>query len=166
MIDFFAWLESMEFSRWMRESPSIAGFPGFLWAHTLGMSIVAGSATLISFALLGIGAPAASIKPMERFYPVIWSGVVLSTVTGIGMFVKDATTYGRNWDFYLKLVFVFAGIALLVVMRKRVFGDPAVESGSVPASAKLMAWASIVCWFMAIVAGRLIAYLQPFPGDF
>jgi hypothetical protein len=130
------------------------------------MSIVAGGATLINFALLGMWPPAASLKPMERFYPVIWFGVALSIVTGIGMFVKDATTYGRNWDFYLKLLFVFAGIALLVVMRKRVFGDPAVDHGSVPGSARLMAWASIVCWFMAIVAGRLIAYLQPFPGDF
>ena len=166
MIDFFLSIENLEFSAWMRESASLFGFPGFLWAHTLAMAIVSGCATIINFALLGMWPKAASIKPLERFYPVIWFGVGLSVITGIGMFMKDASTYGRNWDFYVKLAFVFVGIWLLVLVRKRVFQNPAVDNGRLPGAARAMAWASILCWFVAIIAGRLIAYLQPIPGDF
>jgi hypothetical protein len=166
MIDFLLSIENLGFSAWMRESASLFGFPGFLWAHTLAMAIVSGGATIINLALLGLWPKAASIKPLERFYPIIWFGVALSAITGIGMFMKDASTYGRNWDLYVKLAFVFIGIGLLVVTRKRIFRDPQIDTGSVPAQAKLLASVSIVCWFLAIVSGRLIAYLQPIPGDF
>ena len=67
---FFEWLETLSFSMWVRESGSLWAFPMFLFSHTLGMAMVAGGATLISMALLGMW-PKAPIKPMEKFYPVI-----------------------------------------------------------------------------------------------
>ena len=33
-----------------------------------------------------------------------------------------------------------------------------------PMVMKMLAWASLACWFCAIVAGRLIAYVGPVPG--
>ena len=68
---FFSWLESQGFSVWVRESGSIWAFPVFLFAHTLGMSIVAGCSTFISFALLGLWPKDAPIKPLEKMYPVL-----------------------------------------------------------------------------------------------
>ena len=47
----------------------------------------------------------------------------------------------------------------MVRTRKTVFGNPALDHGPVPANAKTLAYASLVCWFGAIVAGRLIAYV-------
>lgn len=166
MIDVFLWIEGLSFSTWMRESGSLWSFPMFLYVHTLGMSIVAGSAAIVNFALLGLWPKTVPIKPLERFYPLIWLGFGINAMTGLSMFAKDASTYGRNPDFYVKLVFVFAGVTLLAVMRKRVFHDPQLDSGSVPRQAKVLAWASLLCWFAAIIAGRLIAYLQPIPGIF
>jgi hypothetical protein len=49
-------------------------------------------------------------------------------------------------------------------MRKQVFGDPALDNGPVSGRHKMLAWASLTCWFCAIVAGRLIAYVGPVPG--
>ena len=78
--------------------------------------------------------------------------------------MKDAATYGRNPDLYVKLVFVLAGMALLVVIRHRVFGSPQIDDTRVPSGARALAWASLVCWSGAIVAGRLIAYVGPVAG--
>jgi hypothetical protein len=60
--------------------------------------------------------------------------------------------------------FVFAGVAVLRVMRKKVFSDPALDNAPVSGSAKGLAWASLICWFGAITAGRLLAYIGPVSG--
>ena len=166
MLDIYLWIEELSFSAWMRESSSLWAFPMFLYLHTLAMSIVAGCGAIVSFALLGMWPKASPLSPLERFFPVFWFGFALSAVTGFAIFMKDATTYGRNWDFYVKLAFVFVGVALLVVMRRRVLRNPQIDTGAVPGNAKLLAWASLLCWFCAIIGGRLIAYLNPIPGLF
>jgi hypothetical protein len=159
MSAFLVWIENLSYSTWMRESLSLWAFPGFLFAHTLGMSIVAGGATVISFALLGLWPAGVPIKPLERVYPVLWAGFWLNLFTGVSIFMKDATNYAKNPALYVKLVFVFAGIWLLILTRKRVFEEPELDRAPVSRQAKLLAGASLFCWFSAIVAGRLIAYV-------
>jgi hypothetical protein len=161
-MDFLLWLEGLSFPTFMRESGSLWAFPMFLFMHTLGMSIVAGGATIINFAVLGFWPKATPIKPLEKFYPIMWAGFWLNLVTGVAMFTKDASIYGRNADFYIKLAFVIVGVVLLFVMRQRVFRNPQLDHGPVPGRA--LAAASMACWFAAIVAGRLIAYVGPVPG--
>jgi hypothetical protein len=160
---FLEWLESLSYSTWVRESPSLWAFPALLFVHTLGMSLVAGGAAVISMALLGLW-PKAAIKPLERLYPVMWFGFGINLFTGVSIFLKDASIYGRNFDLYVKLVFVAFGVILLSVIRKQVFADPGLDNGPVSSRAKLLAWASLACWFCAIVSGRLIAYVGPVPG--
>lgn len=163
MMGFFTWLESQGFSLWIRESGSLWAFPMFLFSHTLGMSLVAGGSTIISFALLGLW-PKSPIKPLERLYPIMWWGFGINAFTGLALFCADATTRANNWDFWMKLVFVFAGVLVLKRMRRQVFGNPALDNGPVPRDAKILAWASLACWFGAICAGRLIAYVGPVAG--
>ena len=38
------------------------------------------------------------------------------------------------------------------------------DAGVVPARSKRLAMVSLLCWFFAIIAGRLIAYVGPVPG--
>jgi hypothetical protein len=160
---FFEWLETFFFSAWVRESGSLLAFPMFLFVHTLGMAMVAGGATLISFAFLGLWPKGSAIRPLEKLYPVMWWGFGLNAFTGIGLFCADATTRAINPDFWVKLIFVAIGVTAMVKMRK-VFASPGLDSGSVPPQAKTLAWVSLVCWFGAIIAGRLIAYVGPVAG--
>lgn len=162
-MSFLAWLEQLPLSVFLNESPSIWGFPMFLFLHILGMSVVAGASAMISLALLGVW-PDAPLKPLARLRPVIIWGFVLNAITGVGIFMKDATTYGRNADLYIKLVFVFAGMALVRVMRKRIFEDPRLDQQPLWSGARMLAWLSLLCWFAAIVSGRLIAYVGPQAG--
>jgi len=162
-MEFLNWLETLSYSIWVRESPSLWAFPALLFVHTLGMSLVAGGSAVISMALLGFW-PKTALKPLERLYPVMWFGFYINLFTGVSIFLKDASIYGRNFDLYVKLVFVILGVALIKVMRKKVFGDPSLDNGPVSSRNKMLAWASLACWFCAIVAGRLIAYVGPVPG--
>jgi hypothetical protein len=161
---FFSWLENLGFSSWVRESGSIWAFPMFLFTHTLGMSIVAGGSTLISFALLGLWPKGAPIKPLEKMYPLLWTAFIVNAITGVALFCADAQTRAANWDFWVKLVLVFGGAVVLARTRKNVFGNPGLDNGPVPSDAKMLAWASLFCWFGAICAGRLIAYVGPVAG--
>jgi hypothetical protein len=158
MNDVLLWIENLSYSTWLRESLSLWAFPLFLFAHTLGMSMVAGGATIINLAFLGVWPKHVPIKALERLYPLLWAGFWLNAFTGVSIFMREATNYGRNPVLYVKLLFVFAGVGLLLAMRKRVFDEPDLDRGPVPRFARWIAGWSLFCWFAAIIAGRLIAY--------
>jgi hypothetical protein len=154
----FNFLESLSISVFIRESNSLWAFPMFLFAHTLGMSIVAGGSSLIDLALVGFWPRTMPIKPLEKLYPLMWVGFWINLVTGSVLLVADASTRLTNPDFYVKMFCVFAGTWLLYLMRGRVFGHPQLDKGPVPSNSKMLAWLSLACWFGAILTGRLLAY--------
>jgi len=127
------------------------------------MALVAGFNAVIDLRLLGMS-PKIPIKPMERLYPWMWWGFAINAVTGSCLLIADATTKLTNPDFGVKMVFVFSGIVVLKIMRKKVFGDPQLDKGPVSGTAKGLAWVSLFCWIGAITAGRLLAYVGPVSG--
>jgi hypothetical protein len=159
MKEFLAFLENLEFSHWVKDAPTIWAFPMILFVHTLGMSIVAGGSSMIDLIVLGFW-PDAPIKPFERLFPVMWIGFGVNAVTGTMMLVADATTKLTTIDFYIKMGFVFAGFFILIRMRRKIFENPQLDQVPLPSDAKIMAWASLLCWFGAITAGRLLAYVK------
>jgi hypothetical protein len=160
-IEIFVWTEGLGFSTFMRESSSLLAYPFFLFLHTLGMSIVAGGAAIICFPLLGVWPRHAPLKPLERVFPLVYVGFWVEVVTGVSMFMKDASSYGRNPDLYWKLGFIAAGVALMALVRRRVFHHPSLDVGPLPDGARFMAVGVLACWLAAIVTGRLLAYLNP-----
>jgi hypothetical protein len=160
MVDFFRFLENLAFSRWVHEANTIWAFPMILFVHTFGMSIVAGGSAMIDLMVLGFW-PAVPIKPFDRLFPVLYVGFVINAVTGIMMLLGDATAKLTTPDFYLKMVFVFVGLYLLIRMRRQIFGDPQLDRVPLSGNAKMLAWASLFCWFGAIICGRLLAYIKP-----
>jgi hypothetical protein len=163
MMDFLLKIEQLPFCIWLRESSSIWAFPMFLFMHTLGMSMIAGVSAIIDLVFLGFW-PKTPIKPLERLYPLMWLGFWINAVTGTVLTMADASTRLTNPIFYIKMTFVFAGVALLSVLRKKVFRDPELDRAPLSGVAKGLAWASLLCWLGAITAGRLLAYLGPVSG--
>jgi hypothetical protein len=163
MSDFYFWVEGLWLSTFVRESNTIWGFPMFLFMHTLGLSIVAGGSLVISFALLGIWPRGARVSPLDRLYPLIWVGFWINLFTGVGLLMADMQVRANNPDFWIKIALVIAGVFVLVRIRRQILRNPQVDTVRLPA-ARTLAWASLVCWFGAIVAGRLIAYVGPSVG--
>jgi hypothetical protein len=156
---FLVFLENLGFSRWVKEAQTVWAFPMILFVHTLGMSIVAGGSAMLSLIVLGFW-PALPIKPFARVFPVLWIAFGINAVSGTMMLVADATTKLTTLDFYIKMAFVFAGLFVLIRMRRQIFEDPQVDQIPLSGNAKMLAWASLACWFGAITSGRLLDYVK------
>ena len=84
----------------------------------------------------------------------MWAGLALTALTGTLLFISDAAKHGSNPAFYVKLAFVLLAVVTLVMVRRRVFGGG--QRG------RLLAAASLGCWFIALSAGRLMVYVSEF----
>ena len=157
MTAFLETLENLGLSTWVRESPSKLAYPTVLWLHVMGMGVVAGISSVISLRLLGV-APKTPLQPLERLYPLIWWGFGVNAVTGTALLLASASKRLVDPTFYVKMIFIFAGVAVLQLTRNKVFRSLGPD-GALPENAKALAWAALICWLGAITAGRLLAYL-------
>ena len=155
-MQFLETLENLGLSTWVRESPSKLAYPTVLWLHVMGMGVVAGISAVISLRLLGVS-PKTPVQPLERLYPLIWWGFGVNAVTGTALLLESATMRLVDPTFYVKMVFIFAGVAVLQLTRKKVFRSLGPD-GALPENARALAWAGLICWFGAVTAGRLLAY--------
>ena len=138
----------------MRESPSVWAFPTILTLHTTGMGILVGASWLLDLRLLGIGRN----TPLSAFrwvFPAIYFGLVINLVTGVFLFIKNASQWGTAVPFGVKMLLVVVSFVLLLPIRKYVESS---ETGEVDGNARLLAILSILAWTGAVTAGRLLAY--------
>ena len=153
MDSILAQLEQSGLATWIRESGVLYGYPLILFLHTLGLSTLAGLSTAIDLRLLGIGR-AIPLKSLEKTFVLMWTGLALTAATGSLLFISDAQKHASNPAFFLKLFFVLLAVTALALTWTRVFRGP--HSG------KIVATLSLVCWFGALSAGRLMAYVAEF----
>jgi len=151
-------IEQSGFASWVRESPSIFAFPSILLLHTIGMAFVAAVAAGINLRILGV-APAIPLAPLQKFLPVLWFGFLINAITGTMLLTSDISLKLTNPDFYVKMAFIALSLILLRMMRREVFGSPEAETGKFSSRSKWLAWASLFCWLVVIVSGRLLAYV-------
>jgi len=153
MDSILAQLEQSGLATWIRESGVLYGYPLILFLHTLGLSTLAGLSTAIDLRLLGIGR-AIPLKSLEKTFVLMWAGFALTAATGSLLFVADALKHASNPAFFVKLVFVLLAVTALALTWTRVFRGQ--HSG------KALAALSLACWFGALSAGRLMAYIAEF----
>jgi hypothetical protein len=122
------------------------------------MGVLVGLNATIDLRIVGF-APRIPIKTLERVYPLMWAGFVVNLTTGSLLFMSDAVKHFSNPVFWVKLGFIAVALVLLKQIRSKVFQNPRLDKEPVLTSWKIMAVASLGCWFLAITAGRLMAYL-------
>ena len=146
-------LEQTGLATWIRESGVLYAYPLILFLHTLGLSTLVGLNSAIDIRLLGFGA-GIPLQSLEKTFRVMWAGLALNAATGLLLFIADATRHISNPAFSVKLACVALAVVVLVRIRHQVFR----KNGS----GKLLAAASLTCWFVALSAGRLMAYINEF----
>jgi len=154
-----AWLESTSVAVWLAESPSVWAMPVVLTLHTTGMAVLVGASWVLDLRLLGINrnVPLSAYRWVFRAVAI---GLVVNLITGVLLFMKNATTWGTALPFLMKMLFVVASAATILPIRKYVLNSGAGPS-DISSNARLLAVASIVTWSAAVTAGRLLAYLVP-----
>jgi hypothetical protein len=156
-----AFLESLQqsgFARFVGESGSLLGYPTVLFLHTLGLGTVAGVSAGIALRVLGFGRNV-PIAVLDRLFPVMWFGFILSALSGLALLVTDPVTKLHQTVFYVKLILIALAVVNMQMMRTRIFRGPSASGGVMPSNARTMALTSLIFWIGATTAGRLIAYL-------
>ena len=159
MADFTVWLEGSALGVWTRESGSLWAYPTILTLHTVGLGIVVGANAVVDFRLLGFAPrlPVPSLTPLFRF---VWFGFALNALTGVVLFIAEATTRAKQPVFYIKLTLIALALVNTALIQTVVFRDPAlIESDIIPRRGRRLATVSLLLWTGAITAGRLMAYL-------
>ena len=152
-----AWLESTSLAVWLGESPSVWAMPTVLTLHTTGMAILVGASWVLDLRLLGLNkhVPLSNYRWVFRAVAI---GLVVNLITGVLLFMKNATTWGTALPFLVKMLFVVASAATILPIRKYVLNSGEAIS-EISSNARLFAIVSIVTWTAAVTAGRLLAYL-------
>ena len=154
-MDFLVSLEQSRFFIWVRESGSLFAFPTILLLHTYGMAVLVGLVAVLDLRILGF-APALPLSPLEKFLPMLWVAFWINAVTGTILLLADATTKLTNLDFLVKMLFIALGVIVQRMLEQRVFRPERALDRMVPANARMLAVASLICWLGAITAGRLL----------
>jgi hypothetical protein len=157
-MEFFIWLEGSRLGTWINQSSSVAGYPGILLIHTFGLTLLVGINVVISLRILGF-APQVRVVEMQKLFPLMWSGMVLSVTSGALLLTAKATTMIDNPAFFIKMLAIVLAISVFFPLRRKVFRDPLIEERPVQMNEKMLAVASLALWLIALTAGRLMAYV-------
>ena len=150
-------IEDTGFSTWLRESESPFAFYFILLFHTFGLALLVGANLVVDLRLLGV-ARGIPLAPLKRLFSVMWIGFAVNAVTGVLLVIAYPTKSLTNIDFYAKLTLIGFAVWVMQRLKTRVFEDSSLSEESMIAKGMSLAKWSLVLWFGAITAGRLLAY--------
>jgi hypothetical protein len=158
-VEFLSSLENSAFADWIRLSPSLWAYPGILTFHTIGLAMLVGANAVVDLRLLNFGR-GLPLSKLEGFFPAMWLGFAINAVSGVLLFLADATNKATQPIFYVKLALIAVALVIAGVMRRTIRES---DSGVPSQRARLLATLSLVLWAAAITAGRFMAYLNNEP---
>ena len=156
-MSFFRSLQDSAFTDWFLGSESIWTYPTVLTLHTIGMAILVGASFVVHLRILKVayGIPLQQLRQLYRF---IWIGFIINLTTGLVLFVTQAADRIVDPVFYVKIGSIAVALWFGVLVKRRAI-DPAGAPPAATRRSRSLAAASLGLWIIAIVAGRLMAYL-------
>jgi hypothetical protein len=135
---------------------STAGYPSMIALHALGMAIMVGLSLLLDLRILGwfAGIP---FEALRRFFSLAWIGFGINFISGSFLFSAQATSYIVDWVFMSKMTLVLLGAITAGFLQPAV--AKVAPGAQLSSGTKAVAGTAVVIWIVAIVMGRLTAYL-------
>ena len=154
---FLEWLQGTWVGLLVAES--LWGYPLLETIHSLGMAMLIGSLGLINLRVLCVKRDLPMLG-MRQLLPLAWVGFTLNAISGSLLFTSDAVYFFESYTFRIKMVLIVLGGLNAALLGQRVFREAAASAAPAPPTVgtKWIAATSLVFWFGAVIAGRLIAY--------
>ena len=154
---FLEWLQGSWVGATVAET--LWGYPLLETMHTIGMAMLIGSLGLINLRVLGYK-PELPLINARQLLPLAWIGFTLNAISGSLLFTSSAVEFFNSYTFRIKMTLIVLGGINAALLAQRVFKEAAAGTAPVPPSTgtKWIAATSLLFWFGAICAGRLVAY--------
>jgi tryptophan-rich sensory protein len=157
--DFVAAIEGSAIADSIRENDVL--FPLIESIHVIAISLVVGSILVLDLRLLGV---ASLQRPVNRLansiLPVTWGAFAVAAVSGLLLFISNASKYLANGYFDAKLCLIAAaGLNMMIFhgisAREMAKWD---HEKATPVSAWVAGALSILIWIAVVACGRLIGF--------
>jgi hypothetical protein len=159
-MSFIEWLHATGYATVIRESLII--YPYLQVIHIVALSFLAGSLTVVSLRVAGLGSRIPARDLIPTVMPLAWASLVVVVLTGTHMAVGFFEVFAVNDPMKIKL----ALLAVVLIYTARFHyrfnrelllgsGDPVFTGRD-----KALAIGAIVIWTLIITMGKLLAYIQ------
>ena len=155
---FFHRLQDSAFTDWFLGSDSIWTYPTVLTLHTVGMAILVGASFVINLRILQV-AGAIPLQRLQPLYRFVWIGFAVNLSSGLVLFVTEAADRVVDPVFYVKICSIVVALSFGMVVKRNAI-DRSDSQPAASARSRFLAAASLALWAVAIVSGRLMAYLK------
>ncbi|HZH53611.1 MAG TPA: hypothetical protein VEZ16_17230 [Microvirga sp.] len=124
--------------------------------HVLGAAFLVGGIAVFDLKVLAERGRQA--WQVGRFaIPLAATGLAVQIPTGLILLAVEARALGTNPAFYAKTALIALGLANVALFHAR-FGR-ILRKDALPPDARAYAVVSLIAWILALLAGRMIAYL-------
>ena len=144
---------------WVQSEP--LAFPGIEALHVISVMLVFGSIAMLDLRLLGVSSRNYGVvRISDEVLPWTWVSFLVAVVTGVLLFMGQATNYLNNNEFRVKMVLMaLAGVNLAIFHfftwnRVKAWN----EGVPTPVGAKVAALLSLSLWAGVVIAGRWIGW--------
>jgi hypothetical protein len=132
-------------------------FPVVEVFHLIGLAIIGGAILVVDFRLLGLGLRGHPVSRLARdVQPWVAGSLVLMILSGVPLFLSEATKCYYSFAFWTKMAALFLAIIFTFTVRRSVSFAP--EGRFSPASHRAVAITSIALWSTVGWGGRWIGF--------
>jgi len=157
---FLSWLETTRLAEFIQVSEW--AFPAIESLHVIAIVLVVGAIAIVDLRLVGFASQSRAVTDvMKDAIPCVWIAFALAVISGILMFVSQATSYASNFPFQMKVVLLLlAGGNMLIFESIIMRGVAAWDCAHPPAAARICGALSLIFWISIVAFGRWIGFTK------
>ena len=155
LLPFIQWCEASTLGNAIRTSTW--AFAVIESVHLLALSAIGGAVLVVDLRLLGLGLRDQRLRDLARdAFPRLVASLVVMLVTGVGLFLSEATKCYYSTPFWVKMSSLLLAMIFTFTIRRRV--TSADEGRVSPLARKAVALVSLLLWFGVGAGGRWIGF--------
>src|SRR5580693_6650255 len=148
MLPFWTWLQGNSIIDKIGDTGVL--YDGFSVLHYFCVFVMVGTMALVDLRVMGLAARRQTVSQVaSQFLPWMWTAFVIAMISGFFEFAPTGASFAPDHIFQAKLVFVLLAVVFAVIVQ---VGAPKWSKlPEIPASAKFIAFISLVLWLVAIL---------------
>lgn len=127
-------------------------------AHILAIAATLVAVLMLNLRVFGLAGHATLQETARRYTKVLWWAMLFVVVTGVGMLFGDTVRNLLNSVFWIKMMFLVAGVALALGYSRSLARQTAGGGEVAGPATKAAGIVLVAIWGVLILAGRWIAY--------